>query len=428
MSLIVSIILEQLDLLAHILNYLSPLDVGRVDSVLTSKRLRKTFLSVLKRPGFCLHDIVPFSDDQAQGYLCWLCAREATTCNIVVPMNRYDGEDAIRDFGARLAQYIVKCTRGFESTKTITFYCSEVQDSFVEELALKCAVRSQTLQDICDNNSTESWDTIRWNEDTTPSTESWCTFFDQSFTEITSAVSSGNHNKITLSSIKLHDATDQNVIQLVQMCNGLQCLDISNSRSVTDSAIVALVHSCPALLSLKISSCWFLTDASVEALAARCHGLRTLSMGDLQISDKSLLALATGCPLETVDVSGCTLLTDAGIGALAECPGLLSLDVSEVAITNVSLLALSKERRLVHTLSMRHCSGVTDFGVGAVAAACPRLEFVDVRRCAGVTDASLESFSAHCLGLQSLLWEGSNITERAVEGWRGLQDSQVVST
>ncbi len=84
----------------------------------------------------------------------------------------------------------------------------------------------------------------------------------------------------------------------------------------------------PLLQELNLSGCTLLTDATAEALATLSFpSLRRLEMiGCTSLEDEGVRLLAEGLPtLQALDISSCRLLTDVGLRWIGEGMGNLEV-------------------------------------------------------------------------------------------------------
>eukprot|EP00899_Mesostigma_viride_P008254 jgi/Mesvir1/1742/Mv21193-RA.1 len=202
--------------------------------------------------------------------------------------------------------------------------------------------------------------------------------------------------------------TERGLLFLASSLPRLVHLDASRCRGMTDRSLAAIASHCPRLQSLCLAYCTELTDAGLAALAAAwaqpapadaraygppVHGATRGSqvshldlsgcaqvsadaldlllphvtrvaclrlaclpcMGDAQLATA---AAAAGASLQEVDVSGCPLVTDAGVRALALLSGPDGL----------------------RSVAVAGCE-VTDAGIAALAEECVHLVYVDARGC-----------------------------------------------
>ena len=128
---------------------------------------------------------------------------------------------------------------------------------------------------------------------------------------------------------------------------------------VSDAGLQTLVASCPMLESLNLRGCSQLSDAVISCLgpALRCLNLD----GCDQITDAGLKILAGSCPmLESLNLRGCSQLTDAAIGCLGPA---------------------------LRCLNLNGCDQITDAGLKFLAGSCPNLESLNLKWCSQLTDA-----------------------------------------
>eukprot|EP00899_Mesostigma_viride_P005622 jgi/Mesvir1/15060/Mv14710-RA.1 len=253
---------------------------------------------------------------------------------------------------------------------------------------------------------------------------------------------------------------------LLRHCPSLASLVVSET-GITSASIIA--EYCPRLRHLDVSDTG-VTDDGISAVAARCNGLRGLRLRACRISNAALCDFARRCPgLHTLDVAGCRTvgnasvksfnqlrwvdvagsgvgdrgcawllkncrhlrhlaigngdasagapaLTDAAVavypvaagssqgpGVLrcgAVCQGLDYLEIVKCAqITDAGVGALLARCPRLRTLILVGCAGVTDACMAAVAACCPRLRQMDLKGCNRVTDAGLKAVAEGCLQL-----------------------------
>ena len=143
-----------------------------------------------------------------------------------------------------------------------------------------------------------------------------------------------------------------------EFCNHLQNFDLVPLGKFTN------------LTSLNLNACRSLTDSAVEIVAERCHNLRRL------------------------ELYWCVVMTDIGLGALANAACVPSL-------THLNLSGL------------KH---VTDATFVPLARRASRLRFLDLTRCEGLRDESLRAVGETCRNIETLLlYATPNMTDRGFE-------------
>ncbi|KAL2609192.1 hypothetical protein R1flu_027765 [Riccia fluitans] len=157
-------------------------------------------------------------------------------------------------------------------------------------------------------------------------------------------------------------------------------------------------------------------DVAIAAIGKNLHDLRDLDLtGCTLLTDESLLALATGCTrLEKLNLSGCIGITDVGLVALAKgCSSLRQLNLCgcDNAGLDYALVALGAGCSELQYLNVGWCDRITDKGVTAVALGCPDLAVVDLCGCHFITDRSVMVLADHCPRLRALNLYGCQITD-----------------
>ncbi|KAL3699518.1 hypothetical protein R1sor_017540 [Riccia sorocarpa] len=158
-------------------------------------------------------------------------------------------------------------------------------------------------------------------------------------------------------------------------------------------------------------------DEAVAAIGRNLHELRDLDLtGCTLLTDGSLLALATGCTrLQKLNLSGCIGITDVGVVALAKgCSSLRHLNLCgcDNAGLDYALVALGAGCSELQYLNVGWCDRITDKGVTAVALGCPDLAEIDLCGCHFITDRSVMVLADHCPRLRRLILYGcQNITD-----------------
>ena len=156
------------------------------------------------------------------------------------------------------------------------------------------------------------------------------------------------------------------------------------------------------LQSLELRKLVDLSDASVQIVASQCPALASLNVYSYQLTCASLVALARGCPnLRRLSIGCCKGITSLAPLA-AGCFKLEELSCRFIeSINDGSLIAISRGHPSLTKLSAEGCT-ITDAGIRAIAAGCPKLEHISVDQFSSITDAALEALGAGCPALISL--------------------------
>ncbi|KAL3144635.1 hypothetical protein ABBQ38_001994 [Trebouxia sp. C0009 RCD-2024] len=164
-------------------------------------------------------------------------------------------------------------------------------------------------------------------------------------------------------------------------------VDITNHNEIHDMSIAALsllpnlktvwasggtvsnlglimICSAQTITKLDLSKCVNVTNSGVSGLT-RLQRLQSLDLSDCNnLGDDSLQALLPGLPhLHTLTLQHCTHVTDAGITGISQSSQLTSLNLAlcrEITDTGVASVAALP---LLHTLDLTFCDRITDASV-----------------------------------------------------------------
>ena len=183
---------------------------------------------------------------------------------------------------------------------------------------------------------------------------------------------------------------------------------------LTDTGLAALVSRFPYTTTVALERCERVTETGLEqALSAWPNLTRLELLDDRNLSDRFPLVLA-GCPnLVHLNLCSCgtelghSNLTDAGFAAVgAACPNLRYLSLDCTPLTDAGLVAITTAcPHLVH-FSIEHCD-VTEAGLANLAARCPNLEHLNLRMCCMVAGAGLNAV-AKCMQIRHLDLSGDH--------------------
>ncbi|KAL3535867.1 hypothetical protein ACH5RR_004328 [Cinchona calisaya] len=151
---------------------------------------------------------------------------------------------------------------------------------------------------------------------------------------------------------------------LGKLCPKLHHLDLSGLCGITDAALLPLLESCESLVKVNVSDCINLTDKVIVALAG-LHGgtLELLNLeGCKKVTDASLVTIADSCLfLNDLDISKCSI-TDAGVAALSggvhQNLQVLSLAGCSM-VSNRSMPHLKKLGETLVGLNLQHCNSIS---------------------------------------------------------------------
>ena len=126
------------------------------------------------------------------------------------------------------------------------------------------------------------------------------------------------------------------------------------------------------------------SDLTFEAVGI--NGSRTL-LGDEVSGDCMLLTWEKREYVLSVDLSGCTDITDIGLSALGHgCSQLQMINLRCCyGITDIGISALGRGCSQLQTINLSCCQGITDIGVSALGDGCDQLRMIDLSECRGVS-------------------------------------------
>lgn len=150
----------------------------------------------------------------------------------------------------------------------------------------------------------------------------------------------------------------------------LRALDLSGNPSLSEASLGSL-RSFRSLEHLSLAQCAWATASVLADLALHLHHLRSLNLtGNEKVTDLAIRDLCqANLGLETLTLSNCTRLTDAGLEIL---PSLPRLD----------------------TLVLNYCRELTDTGVGLHLSRCGSLRVLDLASVTKLTDAGVLALTA----------------------------------
>lgn len=197
------------------------------------------------------------------------------------------------------------------------------------------------------------------------------------------------HDVTELRFVGVNGLDDELLRNIASTCaRRLRTINVSKNSWITDGSVAQLVGGAPALQHLALSTCQHVSDPSLHALSTSPCATR----------------------LQFLDVSSCRWVTEAGVAAVAKsCVSLTHLNLSfcSRALTRPSLDAIAKQLPSLRRLALRvanraDAAGVTDEGIGAVAAGCPLLEHLDAAMCGFLTSAAVRAVASGCRKLRYL--------------------------
>ncbi|KAK9093517.1 hypothetical protein Syun_028428 [Stephania yunnanensis] len=142
-----------------------------------------------------------------------------------------------------------------------------------------------------------------------------------------------------------------------------------------------------------------------------------LNLSSCPITDNSLDVISNAymsC-LRSIDLSGSRFRSHIGLSNLVvNCQYLVEIDLSNVRkLTDLGALAISKASNL-EKLRLAACRLITDVGIGYIADGCRKLKLIDLRWCLGVGDLGVGLIAVKCEEICSLYLSYVNITSKCL--------------
>jgi hypothetical protein len=204
----------------------------------------------------------------------------------------------------------------------------------------------------------------------------------------------------------------------------VRSVSLADCRLITEAAVESLARHCPNLRSLDLFA-WLcealpeVADVGIQAIADNCHQLCSLNLtGCSNLTDVGIRAIAEGCKLVSLNLYGCSEVTDVGLRAIAQgCKQLTLLDLAGCRkVTDDGLTAIAETCKQLTSLNLQSCDKLTDGGVQAIAEGCKQLSSLDLGLCSQATDGWLRAIGENCKQLSSLkLFDCKKVTDVGIQ-------------
>ncbi|KAF9117286.1 SCF ubiquitin ligase complex subunit [Mortierella sp. 14UC] len=181
-----------------------------------------------------------------------------------------------------------------------------------------------------------------------------------------------------------------------------------------------LLWSKPALLTLSVAERMLQSMSLPNTVFPYAHYIRRLNLSFLapEVTDPLLILFEPCVRLERLLLAGSTKATMAGLQCvLSRCPGLYSLDLSDIpAVTDVLIEYVAEKCPRLHTLYVGSCSSLTDDSIVKLATSCPQLKRIKLSQCTLLTDRAVLALTEHCPHLIEIdLTNCSLMTDTAIQ-------------
>lgn len=215
-----------------------------------------------------------------------------------------------------------------------------------------------------------------------------------------------------ISSVRTKDLSE-----LFRTAKDLKHLTLSNFHD-TDLIYTELTKSWGQLRSLDLTLSNDVTNEVVLHISTNCKYLRYLDLSlNLKLTDLGASAISAMARLEGLVLSGCTRISNNGIGTiLYALESLKYLDLSFCnGVTDTCLATTSSNFRSLTCLVLNHCKDLTDIGILHLSSLCTGLKAIEVEDCKKLSDESMISISTYCKSLDILNVNCiSNITDKGI--------------
>eukprot|EP00968_Pinguiococcus_pyrenoidosus_P007801 scaffold529_cov308-Pinguiococcus_pyrenoidosus.AAC.93 len=224
------------------------------------------------------------------------------------------------------------------------------------------------------------------------------------------------HNLLVLRARECVHVSDAGIVCVANGCPRLTALDVSRSQfafRITDIALMALGEKTPNLSTLNMSGCSMLSDAGMSWLASGCSALTILMIAESKVTNAGVRMLAAGCPfLKELDLQNANRVTDVGVRYLSEgCKGIVKLNLRGLFFLSdgmkrdfglEGLQALCGNVRGLQDLCLAGCFQVSTKALNAIAGSGAQLRRLSVAECPKVSESGMHSVLKCCSNLESL--------------------------
>ncbi|CAG5014711.1 unnamed protein product [Parnassius apollo] len=217
---------------------------------------------------------------------------------------------------------------------------------------------------------------------------------------------------VTVAGAQLLAATFRNLTHLA----------ITGSTSMDARSLAPIVTDLVDLRHIDLTGCpnvdWPEWAWLESRLAARRPPVEYIDLTDCSsVTDAGLCALLHTCPsLQYLYLRRCTLVTDAGVRWIPSYCALKELSVSDcTGVTDFGLYELAKLGPALRYLSVAKCSQVSDSGIRTLTRRCYKLRYLNARGCGAVGDDGVEAIARGCSRLRALDLGATDVSEAGLQ-------------
>ncbi|XP_069132139.1 F-box/LRR-repeat protein 2-like [Argopecten irradians] len=176
---------------------------------------------------------------------------------------------------------------------------------------------------------------------------------------------------------------------------------------ITDFGVSHLARNLSQIVSLNIDGIGWISDRSITTLVEHQHKhLRWLDIDGIELTDKSLEAIASCEGLERLTVSFCELFTDAALQEIKKMKNLTCLALKKgIELTNAGIIDLFSSDTLANltSLDLSDCGNLLDSAVLQITKCCGKnLRKLYLCWCCNLREESITAIVDTCSSLEIL--------------------------
>nr|XP_024365135.1 F-box/LRR-repeat protein 4-like [Physcomitrium patens]PNR27440.1 hypothetical protein PHYPA_029592 [Physcomitrium patens] len=227
------------------------------------------------------------------------------------------------------------------------------------------------------------------------------------------------------------DRLDEAVVAIATSNSNL--IELTSVNRLSDFAVTTVILKCPRLQALHldamnvtegvlpyIQQCKFLSDLSLDNFQSTGQGLAEIGLCGLDFKKFSLshargvrdveleILIHGNVQLEQLNLRGCVGPTAIGYSGIALCSNLRHLDLSFSTVDDLSLISIASGVQNLKQLTIVKCEGITNMSAVARFTA---LESLTLDHCSFVTDEGLDILSRKCTRLMHLSLAFTRVTD-----------------
>lgn len=198
-------------------------------------------------------------------------------------------------------------------------------------------------------------------------------------------------NKSRITAVQIREIADN--------CPDLEVVQLANCPEVSDTGLERLLTRCKKLMSINLAGT-NITDQTLANIAG-CEYLLELSLIDCpNVTDRGVAAIAKQCKnLSGICMNGSQHLTVASISSLIEHTSEIQhigFPAGKDITDSVLYGFIQKFERTLESIDLTHCSLLTDASLLFLAQSCSKLELIKIQGCNKLTEKVGSALAKHC--------------------------------